>query len=314
MRVFLCGHELGLGFVVGQRLLAEGHTVTMLTSFEDLIPNLTKNRMNPILGRVQDASVHQSIRKADAVIDVECPNPLLSRRVYVTRLRPYLLAQILEGTGRPLLVTTGAAVLGDTGPTPISEHARLNPIRGHAWLARLENEVLKSAKVRCVVIRPAWELHGCRPPSWGVAISNWMRLARRYRRGRYIGSGENLWSAVHFDDLADLYSLALKKAAPRTILHAASENFSMKELVTTIHRGLGFKGEPSSLPLKEARRFSPLADALIQSHALSSEVARTLGWQPSRGSIMKEVEQGARENAFVSRLKLPRTECKRFGL
>jgi hypothetical protein len=51
---------------------------------------------------------------------------------------------------------------------------------------------------------------------------------------------------------------------------------------------------------------------LIQGHALSSEVARELGWQPSRGSIMKEVEQKASENAFVSRLKIPRTECKRF--
>jgi nucleoside-diphosphate-sugar epimerase len=134
-----------------------------------------------------------------------------------------------------------------------------------------------------------------------------MRLARRFKRGRYIGFGENRWSAVHFDDLADLYSLALKKAASRT-MHAASENFSMKELVKTIHRGLGFKGEPSSLTLKEARRFSPIADALIQSHALSSEVARALGWQPSRGSIMKEVEQKARENAFLSRVKLPRIE------
>jgi hypothetical protein len=62
------------------------------------------------------------------------------------------------------------------------------------------------------------------------------------------------------------------------------------------------------LTLKEARRFSPIADALIKSHALSSEVARALGWQPSRSSIMKEVEQKARENAFVSRVKLSPTE------
>lgn len=306
--MLLCGHELGLGFVVGQQLLAAGHTVTMLTCYEDLVPNLTKNNITPIVGHVLDASVQQSIRRADAVIDVECPNPLLSRRVYVNRLRPFLLAQALEGTGRPLVVTTGAAVLGDTGPTPVSEDARLHPLRGHGWLARLENELLKSSKVQCVVIRPAWELHGCRPPSCGTAVSNWMRLARRFRRGRYIGSGENRWSAVHFDDLAELYPLALKKAASRTILHAVSENFSMKELVTTIHAGFGFKGEPSSLTLKDARRFSPIADALIQSHALSSEVARALGWQPFRGSIMKEVEQEARENAFVSRAKVRRTE------
>lgn len=312
MRVFLCGHELALGFVVGRLLLAEGHTVTMLTCYEDLIPNLTKNNLNPVLGHVHDASVQECIRKADAVIDVERPNPLLRRKVYVARLRPYLLARALEGTDRPLIVTTGAVVLGDTGPIPVSENARVRPPRGHSWLARLENEILKSSKLRGVVIRPAWELHGCRPPSWEIGISNWMRIAKRFRRGRYIESGENRWSAVHFDDLADLYCLALKKAAGRTILHAASENFSMKELVSTIHTSLGFKGDASSLSLKDARRFSPIADALIQSHALSSDVARTLGWRPSRASIMKEVEQRAKENAFVSRMKLPRTECKKF--
>jgi nucleoside-diphosphate-sugar epimerase len=178
----------------------------------------------------------------------------------------------------------------------------------------LEIEVLKSPGVRSIVIRPAWELHGRCPPSWAIAIGNWMKLARRFRRGKYIGSGENLYSAVHFDDLADLYCVALKRAGAGTILHGASENFSMKELATTIHRSMGFKGEPSSLSLEKARLFSPIADALIRSHALSSDLARSLGWQPSGGSIMKEIERRVFENELVSRLKLPRTECKNAWL
>ena len=153
-------------------------------------------------------------------------------------------------------------------------------------------------------------MHGQRPPSWAIGIDSWVSLAKRFRRGKYIGSGENRYSAVHFDDLADLYCVALKKADPGMILHAASENFSMKELAVTIHRGLRYRGEPSSLSLTEARRFSPIADRLIQSHARSGDLARVLGWRPSRDSIMKEVEQTVFEDAFVSRLRLPRTECK----
>jgi len=84
----------------------------------------------------------------------------------------------------------------------------------------------------------------------------------------------------------------------------------VKELAMAIHRGLGFKGEPSSLPLSKARRFSPIADALTRSHTLSGELARTLGWHPSRDSILKEIEHIAFEDAFVSRHRLPRTECK----
>ena len=306
MRVFVCGEELGLGFVVAQRLLAEGHKVTMLTSFDDLIPNLTKNRMNPVLGRIQDATVLRQLAKSDAAIDVELPNTFPLKKVQLARLRPSLLRKAFEGSSRPLITTSSAAILGDTGPVPASESARLCPLTGFAWLPRLEEEILKSSGVRGIVIRPAWEVHGRRPP---IPVG-WLRLARRLRRGKYIGSGENRYSAVHFDDLADLYCIALKKAPAGTILHGASENFSMKELAAAIHRGLGYKGEPSSLSLKEARRFSPIAYNLTLSHALSGDLARTLGWKPSRDSIMKEIEHDAFADAYVSRRKLPRTECK----
>jgi nucleoside-diphosphate-sugar epimerase len=310
MRVFVCGEELGLGFVVAQRLLAEGHKVTMLTSFEDLIPNLTKNNMNPILGRIQDATVQRQLAKADAAIDVELPNTFPLRKVQVAPLRPSLLRQAFEGSRRPLIVTSNAAILGDTGPVPASESARLRPLSGFAWLPRLEEEILKASGVRGIVIRPAWHVHGRRPQSSAIPVG-WLRLAKRLRRGKYIGSGENRYSAVHFDDLADLYCIALKKTPAGTILHGASENFSMIELATAIHRGLGYKGEPSSLSLKDAQRFSPIAYNLTLSHALSGDLARTLGWKPSRDSIMKEIEQDASAHAYVSKLKLPRTECKK---
>jgi hypothetical protein len=94
------------------------------------------------------------------------------------------------------------------------------------------------------------------------------------------------------------------------ILHAASENFSMKELAAAIHRGLGYKGEPSSLSLKDAQRFSPIAYNLRLSHALSVDLARSLGWRPSRDSILKEIEHDSLVDAYVSKLKLPRSECK----
>lgn len=302
MRVFICGGELGLGFVVGQRLLAEGHKVTILTSHEDLIPNLTKNRLNPVLGHVKNASVQQQLEQADAVIDVELPNTALHKKVHVARLRPYLLARALKSSDRPLIITSSAAILGDTGPIPADETRALHPLAGYAWLFRLEKELLGSSAVRMIIIRPAWELHGSRPPSWAIAIGNLIRLARRFRRGRYIGSGENLYSAVHFDDLADLYCVALKRASAGTILHGASENVSMQELAAAVHRGLGYKGEPSSLPFSEARRLSPIADTLTHNHAMSGDRARALGWKPSRESILIEVEQRALEFVSVSRL------------
>lgn len=308
MHVLICGSELGIGFVVARRMLDEGHQVSMLTSSEDLIPNLTKNKMNPVLGEVRDPTVQRRMEKVDAVIDVELPMTFPARRIRVARLRPLLLKRALEGSGRPLLVTSSAAVLGDTGSVPLGENAPVRPLRGFAWLARLEKEILHASDVRGMVIRPAWEVHGSRPPR-PIAIGL-VRLAKRFRRGKYIGAGDNTCSAVHFDDLADLYCVALQKADARTILHGASENVSTQQLAGAIHRGMGFKGDPSSLSLEDARRYIPIAEALTRSHALSGDLARTLGWRPSRGSILNEVEQHASEIAFASRHKLSSTESR----
>jgi nucleoside-diphosphate-sugar epimerase len=116
---------------------------------------------------------------------------------------------------------------------------------------------------------------------------------------------------VHFNDLADLYCVVLKRADGDTIVHAASENVLMKQVAVAIHRGFGFKGEPSSLTLSEARRFSPIADSLVRSHALSGDLAKhLLGWKPRGDSILKEVERAGLLEEYASRHKLPRTECK----
>jgi hypothetical protein len=160
MRVFVCGDELGLGFVVAQRLLSQGHKVMMLTNFDDLIPNLTKNGVHPVRGQIQDAAPQRQLAKADAVIDTSVPSTYPLKKGYVSRLRPSLLRRALEGSGRPLIMTSSAAVLGDTGSRPMREDAPIHPLPGFAWLPRLEEEILKSSGSRGMVIRPAWLVHG----------------------------------------------------------------------------------------------------------------------------------------------------------
>jgi hypothetical protein len=77
------------------------------------------------------------------------------KRVQIARLRPALLRRALEGSDRKLIVTSSAAVLGDTGNVPLPKRARLRPLPGFAWLARLEKEILHSSGGKGIVIRPA---------------------------------------------------------------------------------------------------------------------------------------------------------------
>ncbi len=306
MRVFLCGHELGLGFVIARRLVKQGHTLNVLTSFPNLIPNLTKNGLSPILGKITDDGPQRLLAKADAVIDTEFPSTFPKKRVRIEQLRPSLLKRAFDFSGRVLIVTSHAAVLGDTGPIPATEEATPHPMRGFGWALRLEEEMSHRSKSRVLIIRPAWRIHG-RGQSLGIEVlNNWIPLSWRFKRGTYIGPGRNCFSAVHLEDLAELYCLVLERARNARVIHAASENISTKEVAASIHRAMRFKGDPKSISLDEARRLTPIADGLTKSHAVSSDYAKAkLGWTPSRDSMLRAIEDESAVYAMSKRRKVP---------
>lgn len=309
MRIFVCGHELGLGLVIARRLVAEGHRVDILTEFDDLIPNLRKNGLNPVLGEVMDSDPQCLLGKADAVIDAAFPFTFPKKRVQTARLRPVLLRNALRSSGRLLVVTSHSAILGDTGPTPATEDARAHPLRGFNRALRLEKELSNSSKLQVVLIRPAWLIHG-KGQRFGMALNTLITISWRLRRGSYVESGENRYSAIHLEDLAALYCLALKKATGSCVLHAAAENISTKEMALSIHRAMELKGKLKAIPLEDAKRLTPIAENLIRNHALSAARARsTLGWTPSRDSILRAIEDQAAMHAWARRRRIPETEC-----
>lgn len=304
MRIFVCGHELGLGFVIARRLVAEGHQVNILTAFEDLMPNLTKNGFNPVLGEITDDDPQRLLGKADAVIDAAFPFTFPKKRVHTARLRPLLLRNALKSSERLLIVTSHAAILGDTGPTPVPENTRAHPLRGFDWALRLEKELSTSRNLRVVIIRPAWLIHGPGQSLGIEVLNNWIPLSWRFKRGTYIGAGTSSFSAIHLEDLAALFCLALQNARNTRVVHAASENLSAKEVAASIHRAMGLKGEPKSISLEEARRITPIADGLTRSHALSADYAKSaLGWTPSSDSILHAIEEQATVYAQARRRK-----------
>lgn len=145
-------------------------------------------------------------------------------------------------------MTSHAAILGDTGPTPATEDARVHPLRGFGWAHRLEKDLLVSPKLRVVIIRPAWRIHGP-GQSLGIEILNsWIPLSWRFKRETYIGAGVNCFSPIRLEDLAALCCLALQKARSACLVHAASENVPAKEVAISIHLAMRFNGEPRSRP------------------------------------------------------------------
>jgi nucleoside-diphosphate-sugar epimerase len=93
-------------------------------------------------------------------------------------------------------------------------------------------------------------------------------LARRSGAGTTIGDGQNIWSAVHIDDLAEAYRSALLKPGGGLYNIASEEAVTMHEIAGGIGRMLGHVGGVKQWPLDEARAaIGMLADGLHRTSA-----------------------------------------------
>jgi nucleoside-diphosphate-sugar epimerase len=110
----------------------------------------------------------------------------------------------------------------------------------------------------------------------------------------YIESGEKRVSAVHVDDAAELYLLALETSTAKGLYNVAAESVSQKELSESIARLLDIKAKSVSKE-KAREQFGVMFDFLSINNQLSAEKAVSdLRWSPSSyHSILDEIENGS---------------------
>lgn len=206
----------------------------------------------------------------------------------------------LSGTGRAFVYTSGTGTLSDTGITLATEEPVTDPEPFVRVRAGLENQVLAAAAdgVRGVVVRPGL-VYG----RGGSGIVNALiQLAAGAGIGRTMGAGENAWSAVHVDDLGELYAPPVEKAPAGSILHAVSgDPVPMRDIASAISRAMGRGSRTEAWPLDEARLHFPLADALASNKRASADRTRALlGWTPRQASITEDIEHGAYRDAIAA--------------
>ena len=198
-----------------------------------------------------------------------------------------------EGTGKAFIYTSGVWVLGSTGDRVADENTPVNPTPLVAHRPAIEQEVLgyKSRGVRTIVIRPA-VVYG-RGKGMPTAFT---QSARETGAARYVGDGQSRWAFVDVDDLAQLYVLALEKAAAGSLYNAAHGPFlQVREVAEAASIIAGAGGKTQAIPLEEARKtMGAFADALVLDQQVSGEKARKeLGWTPRAASVLEDLKTGS---------------------
>ena len=292
MHVFLTGATGYIGSAVADALKGAGHKVSGLARSQEKAKQLEARGIQACLGDlVRPETIAEAARGVDGVIHTANTNDESAAQADVAAVRAIL--KVLEGTQKPFIYTSGVWVLGSTGNKMADEQSPVNPPVIVSHRPGLEQEVLgyKSKGVRTIVIRPAIVYgHG------GGMLSMFVQSARDSGAAQYVGDGQNHWSFVDVDDLAQLYVKALEKAAPGSLFNAAQGPcYRVREVAEAASKGAGAKGKTTALPLDDARKtMGPFADALVLDQQISGEKAqRELGWAPHGRSALDELTAGS---------------------
>jgi nucleoside-diphosphate-sugar epimerase len=282
MHVFVTGATGWVGYAVVRDLLAAGHQVTGLARSDHKAAQLSASGANVLLATLDDLdALRRTASQVDAVIHTAFNHDFSSfienaeqdRRVIAA------LGSALEGSSRPLLVTSGLLGLA-RGAT---ESDRPNPASPRKSEAAAR--VLAERGVRVATVRLAPSVHGLGDHGFVPLL---MRLAQEKGVSAYLGEGRNCWAGVHRLDAARVYRLALEQGVTESAYHAVADDaVPFKEIAEVIGRRLGLPVES-----REREHFGGFANFAGADMSVSSARTRELlGWTPAGPSLLADLDQ-----------------------
>ncbi|MBT2502394.1 SDR family oxidoreductase [Curtobacterium sp. ISL-83] len=294
MHVFVTGGTGQTGPAIIRELLAAGHTISALARSDRATGTLEGLGAVAVPGSLEDLdALASAAHAADGVVhmayggDYADPEGMIRREVNAITA----MGTALEGSQKPFVVTSGTLVLPH-GRTASEDG---EPDRAGPAAARLAGEdaclAFAERGVCAVVLRLAPTVHGPRDHGF---IPMLIATAREKGVSAYVGDGANRWPAVHRDDAAQLYRLAVEGAPAGSILHAVAENVRFVDIATTIAERLGVR-TTSVTPEQASTHFvSPFMGLLYgaDAPASSNRTQGLLGWTPTHNGLLDDLANG----------------------
>ncbi|MCP1196458.1 SDR family oxidoreductase [Acetobacter senegalensis] len=282
MHVFVTGATGWVGSAVVQDLIGAGHQVTGLARNDEKAARLAASGATVLRATLDDLdALKNAAAAADVVIHTAFNHDFSKFPESAAQDQHVIeaLGSALEGSERPLLVTSGLSGL-PAGATEADLPDPASPRRSEA-AAR----ALKERGVRVATIRLAPSVHGIGDHGFIPIV---IRLAREKGVSAYIGDGRNKWSGVYRLDAAKVYRLVLEQGVTEAVYHAiADEAVPFRDIAGVIGRRLSLPVEP-----REREHFGWFATMAGGNMAASSVRTRALlGWNPTGPSLLADLEQ-----------------------
>jgi nucleoside-diphosphate-sugar epimerase len=296
MKVFLTGASGYVGSAVAERLKGRGYKVTGLARSDESAAKLEEKRIEVLRGSLEDFELLKTAASdADAVVHTAFSHSFddYDDAVRLDREVIKSFADSMARTNKPLIVTSSSAVLGDTRSAIADEdfpYGEASPrrLRGEAELDALQ---LSSKGIRSIVLRLPLFVYGRGGSSFVPFVID---QAKKNGAANYVEPGEQKVSAVHINDVSDLYFIALDTTTAKGLYNVSGEHVSLKQLNESVARLLGIRARGITAE-KAKEQFGKMFDFLSISNQLDSSRAKIdLRWSPSDYlSILDEIENGS---------------------
>ncbi|HTZ74469.1 MAG TPA: SDR family oxidoreductase [Candidatus Aquilonibacter sp.] len=286
MRVFVTGATGFIGSEVVKELIGSGHHAIGLARSDAGAKLLAAAGAQVHRGDLSDLeSLRSGAAGADAVIHTAFIHDFskFAENCAIDKQAIEALGSALEGSDRPLLVTSGIATTAEGRPSTEED----DPPPEFPRVSETTAEKLVERGVRAATVRLP-QVHDTRKQG---LISYAMAVAREKGVAAYVGEGRNRWAAVHVLDAARLYRLALERQEAGARYHAvAEEGVSAREIAEAIGRGLRVPVVSIS-PEEAAGHFGWLAMFAGRDLTGSSVLTQQrLGWRPTRPGLIADLD------------------------
>jgi nucleoside-diphosphate-sugar epimerase len=289
MRIFVTGAAGFIGSALVQELMQAGHRVLGLTRSEAGAEALRAAGADVLHGNIEDLdSLRDGAAGTDGVIHLAFNHDFsrFQKNCDDDRKAIEAIGEVLLGSNRPFLVTSGTAIAAKLDGQPSTEDGPTA-----SWNPRAASEAavkeLTARGVNISVVRLA-QIHDTRKQGLVPYVH---AVAREKRVSAYIGDGGNRWPAAHVSDTARLYRRAFEKAEPGAIYHAVDEEgVTMKSIAEALGRGLnvpvvGIKPEEAEAHFGWLTHFAvhdmPASSALTQ---------QKLNWKPTGPGLIADLD------------------------
>lgn len=292
MHVFVTGATGWVGSAVVEELIAAGHQVSGLARSDRSAEKLLATGASVVRGEIEDLDVLRSAAAdTDGVIHTAFNHDWsrFAENCAADKAAIEAMGAVIEGTGKPLIVTAGVALLApgrlateeDTAPPVTDSFPRASE-------AVVEN--LQARGLRACAVRLAPSVHGVGDHGFVPRLAG---IARDKGTSAYIGEGQNRWPAVHRRDAAHLFCLALDRPEAGPFHAVAEEGVALKDVAGAIGRQLGLPIESVASRDAEAQFgwFAPFVG--LDAPTSSARTRAVLGWEPKERSLLTDLADPA---------------------